>query len=161
MLEIIDFFMGILTHIGNYFKIHKKSYGWLISMVAIIWWIFRAGSLGLYSQSFWSCVSFCIASYGFYSWSEKKQKDPNYICLSGGCEDCPKIDTFSTKDTMNITDTDQNNECQKCRDNGHEISNMLYSKHLAEEEAKDLKFRNSVLEEKCNILQALLLNKDK
>lgn len=66
--EISDFMAGCLIQYGNYLKIKKNSFGWLCSMVAVVYWVLRAGSLDLKSQMFWHIVSFMVMSYGFLSW---------------------------------------------------------------------------------------------
>jgi hypothetical protein len=69
--QIIDFIVGAMIQVGSYYKIKKNRVGWLISICSIFYWMFRAGSMGLYSQGFWHLVSLSIASYGFYSWSKE------------------------------------------------------------------------------------------
>jgi Nicotinamide mononucleotide transporter len=66
--EITDFIAGCLIQYGNYLKIKKNALGWLCSMIAVVYWVLRAGSMDLKSQMFWHIVSFMVMSYGFLSW---------------------------------------------------------------------------------------------
>lgn len=74
MTELFDLFSVFLIQIGNYLKIKKLSYGWLLSLIAIFYFILRAFSCGLYSQSLGHCISFSLALYGFISWRVKEKE---------------------------------------------------------------------------------------
>lgn len=71
LLEITDFAAGLTIQIGNYYKIRKKAFGWLLSMAAIVYWICRAQSTGFQAQMFWHLVSFLMAGYGYYKWKKE------------------------------------------------------------------------------------------
>lgn len=71
--QLLDLLMIGLVHIGNYFKIQKNKIGWLISMIAITYFIVRSFWLGLYSQSFGHCISFSMAMYGFIKWYKNER----------------------------------------------------------------------------------------
>jgi hypothetical protein len=66
--EATDFICGVVIHIGNYLKIKKIAWGWFVSMGAIAYWMLRGWETGYMAQTFWHGVSFCLASYGFWSW---------------------------------------------------------------------------------------------
>lgn len=78
MNEFTDFLCGLLIQVGSILKIRKHYAGWLISMCSIIYWILRGWHTGFVSQTFWHCVSFTIALWGFLSWN-KKQTDTKSI----------------------------------------------------------------------------------
>ncbi len=69
--EILDFLAGCLIQYGNYLKIRKNHLGWMVSMIAIIYWVIRAHTTGFSSQMFWHMVSFMMASYGYLSWRKE------------------------------------------------------------------------------------------
>lgn len=68
IFEIADFIAVALVQWGNYLKIKKSSYGWLLSMIAITYFIFRANCCGYYSQGIGHMISLSMATYGFISW---------------------------------------------------------------------------------------------
>lgn len=70
MMQLLDFFVGLMIQVGSYYKIKKNPIGWIISIVSIVYWSHRAMSLGLYSQCFWHAFSLCVAIYGYWSWRE-------------------------------------------------------------------------------------------
>ena len=67
-LEVTDFIAGMTIQMGNILKIKKLPIGWLLSLVAIAYWIIRAHTTGFYSQTFWHAVSFSVATFGYLQW---------------------------------------------------------------------------------------------
>lgn len=74
--EIADLLAIGNIHLGNYFKIKRKSIGWAFSALSVIYFIGRSLSIGLVSQCIGHAISLCLAIYGFLSWKrdETKQK---------------------------------------------------------------------------------------
>jgi hypothetical protein len=67
-MELLDFSAGLLIQAGNYYKIRKRACGWLLSMIAIVYWIARARFTGFQAQMFWHMVSFMMAASGWLMW---------------------------------------------------------------------------------------------
>lgn len=72
--EICDCLAGCLIQYGNFLKIRKKAVGWLCSMIAIVYWVFRAHTTGFVMQQFWHITSFMVASYGFFNWLNQSKR---------------------------------------------------------------------------------------
>jgi len=67
-LELVDLAAVVTIHIGNYYKVNKKSKGWLFPMVAISWFITRAITTGFVAQSLGHALSLILSIYGFWKW---------------------------------------------------------------------------------------------
>jgi hypothetical protein len=67
-LEITDFIAGCMIQLGTYLKIQKNPIGWIMTMVTIIYWVWRASYTGFISQQFWHIVSFLMALHGYVTW---------------------------------------------------------------------------------------------
>lgn len=68
MNELTDFMTGLAIQVASYLKVRKNHWGWLLSMLAIIYWVVRGYTTGYVSQCFWHFVSFCVAFWGFFKW---------------------------------------------------------------------------------------------
>lgn len=72
--ELTDLIAIASVHVGSYFKIKKRSIGWLFSLAAISYFVARSVELSLYSQCFGHFISFSLASYGFWRWRKDESE---------------------------------------------------------------------------------------
>ena len=72
ILEVFDLVAIRNIHFSNLLKIKKMYAGWLLSSCSIMYFIYRAYSLDLKSQTLGHLISLSMAIYGFYSWKNKQ-----------------------------------------------------------------------------------------